>query len=82
MLNSRLHFLVKWKGYTHDENSWERESYLDCPKKAIAGFYRRPLVAAAAFATLPFQPYKNLTVTPRIAAIWSACATGHRALKG
>lgn len=75
LVNGRLHYLVKWKGYTREDNSWEPESYVDGAKKAIADFYRRHpsaprRVAAAAFATLPFQPYENLTATPRIATTW------------
>jgi uncharacterized protein (DUF952 family) len=35
-----LIFLVKWKGYPHDENTWEPASELDGAQEAIEEFYR------------------------------------------
>lgn len=34
-------YLVRWKGYADDEDSWEKESNLDCPK--ILNKYKRSI---------------------------------------
>ena len=39
MRANRLQFLIKWKGYGYEENSWENESDIQAPD-LIADFYR------------------------------------------
>ena len=36
---NRLQFLIKWKGYGYEENSWENKSDIQAPD-LIADFYR------------------------------------------
>jgi hypothetical protein len=36
----RLQFLIKWKGYGYEENSWEREDEVNAQDLLIADFYR------------------------------------------
>jgi hypothetical protein len=64
--NNKLEFLVKWKGYPHEERTWEPERNLVNAKKSIQEFYKdHPSaprrISAMTFSRLPFQPYENFT---------------------
>jgi hypothetical protein len=50
----RLEYLVRWKGYGHEENSWITENNLDAPD-LIATFYRTHPNAPK--CRLGFQPF-------------------------
>jgi transposase InsO family protein len=63
---NKLQFLVKWKGYTNENNSWEPEENCSNAHNAIAKFYgeypnapRR--IAKLQFENLEFRPYENYT---------------------
>jgi hypothetical protein len=58
--------LVKWKGYPHEESTWEPEANLEHAPKAVKDFYiKHPAaprkISALTFSRLPFQTYENLT---------------------
>jgi hypothetical protein len=40
LLRSKLHFLVKWKGYGYEDNKWVTEDELNAPA-LLQDFYRR-----------------------------------------
>jgi len=63
---NKLQFLVKWKGYTDENNSWEPEENCSNARDAIVQFYanypnapRR--IARIQFENLEFRPYINYT---------------------
>jgi len=38
---NKLEFLVKWEGYTNENNSWEPKDNCKHARNAIAAFYRK-----------------------------------------
>ena len=72
ILDSRLHrnklqYLVKWEGYTDENNSWEPEANCRNAPNAIRDFYNKYLnaprrIARMQYERLKFRPYENLTV--------------------
>jgi S-methylmethionine-dependent homocysteine/selenocysteine methylase len=50
----RLQFLVRWKGYGHEENLWLVEGDVNAPD-LIAEFYRAHLNAPKCISTLAFR---------------------------
>ena len=61
-----LQYLVKWKGYGNEENSWEPVTNLKHSKELIAEFHRlhpqAPLNIARAFFSIPFRINPSLVV--------------------
>jgi len=49
----RLQYLVRWRGYGHEENSWITESDLDAPD-LIAKYYRANPNAPKRISTVDF----------------------------
>jgi len=74
IINSRLRrgklqYLIKWKGYTRENNTWEPEENVKTGATgAIRDFYRRNPGAprrlnTVNFADIGFRPYEDLTKT-------------------
>ena len=65
-----LQYLVKWKGYPHEESTWEPASHLKHAAEVVRDFHlRHPSaprkISALTFSRLPFKAYQNLTeITP------------------
>ena len=36
-----LKYLIKWKGYSHEENTWEPKKNLNNAEEAIADYYKK-----------------------------------------
>jgi hypothetical protein len=63
MRGRKLQYLVRWKGYGHEENLWISEGDLDAPN-LIAGFYRThpntpKWINALIFGCMGFQPSRR-----------------------
>jgi len=63
---NKLEFLVKWEGYTNENNSWEPEDNCKNACNAIATFYRKypqapRQIVQMQFDNLNFRPYQNFT---------------------
>lgn len=65
-----LQYLVHWKGYPHEDNTWEPRSRLleDCPD-LITEFHRHHpqaprIISTIAFASIPFRPIAQYTEPP------------------
>ena len=72
LVRGRLHFLIKWQGYPHEDSTWEPADNLNNADHLIEEFYRRHPSAprrinTMLFSALSFQPYENFTV-PRLPA--------------
>jgi hypothetical protein len=64
---NKLEFLVKWEGYTDENNSWEPEDNCRNSADAIHDFYNKypnalRRIARMQYENLVFQPYQNFTV--------------------
>jgi hypothetical protein len=64
---NKLEFLVKWEGYTDENNSWEPEDNCRNARDAIRDFYDKypnapRRIARMQYENLKFRPYQNFTV--------------------
>jgi hypothetical protein len=64
---NKLEFLVKWEGYTDENNSWEPEDNCRNSPHAIHDFYNKypnapRRIARMQYENLEFRPYQNFTV--------------------
>ncbi|ESK83986.1 hypothetical protein Moror_7489, partial [Moniliophthora roreri MCA 2997] len=62
----KLQYLVRWEGYGEEKDSWEPVENLDHGKTKVRQFHKKnpnapTRVAAALFATLPWQKLVNFT---------------------
>src|SRR6516164_9145336 len=62
----RLEYLIKWRGFTEDNNTWEPATNVDQAPQAVADFYKRHpgaprQIPRIIFNNLEFKPYENLT---------------------
>ena len=65
--HNKLEFVVKWEGYTNENNLWELEDNCKNAHNAIPAFYHKyPQVprhiVQMQFNNLKFQPYQNFTL--------------------
>jgi hypothetical protein len=66
MRGRRFEYLVKWKGYTDEHNTWEPASNLTNSKEAVTKYHKKHPSAPrqiAAFSEINFRPYKNYMET-------------------
>jgi hypothetical protein len=54
----KLEFLVKWKGYTEENNSWEPEYNCACAREAITCFNRKYPNAPRRIARMEYEGLK------------------------
>ena len=64
-----LQYLVKWKGYPHEECTWEPIHNLEHAQDAIKAFHQKHAsaprrISALTFHSLKFRPYENFTEVP------------------
>ena len=71
----KLQFLIAWKGYGYEENSWENEGDIDLPHLVRQFYNEHPnaprCVSAIRFATFHFHPtHPSCYSAHQDAAIW------------
>src|SRR5215510_6550572 len=64
LLRKKLKFLVKWKGFGREHNSWENAADVFAPELVKAFYNRHPgaprFIRALLFDSIPFQPLPTI----------------------
>jgi hypothetical protein len=76
----QLQYLVSWKGYGPEHNSWEPEGNLKGSRRLIAKFHQENpsaprRISAAIWQAFPFRRYENFTEAPRTLFNWEDGST-------
>lgn len=76
----KLQYLIKWKGYGPEWNSWEPENNVKHSPRLIAKFHRENpsaprRISAIVWDKLPFKRYENFTAAPRPLYDWENGST-------
>ena len=74
LFRGNLQYLVKWKDYGEEENSWEPATNVTHAQELVNEFHRRhpnapQRIRAAIFKDLPWQPWVNFTIPNKIAVL-------------
>ena len=75
-IRSKLQYLIRWKGYGPEWNSWEPEENVRNSPRLITKFHREHpnaprRISAIDWQQFPFQRLENLTETPRLLFDWT-----------
>ena len=62
----KLQYLVKWKGYPHEESTWEPADNVKNSARLVKEFHAKhpsapQRISATTFSRLPFKSYENFT---------------------
>ena len=62
--HNKLAFLIKWEGYTDENNSWEPEDNCRNASRAIKDFYKQypealQWIGRMQYENVKFRPYQN-----------------------
>ena len=67
----KLQYLVKWKGYPNEENTWEPEDCLANAKDRVTAFHKQyPSAPCRLNVKLAFVSYDNLTEHSSLSTSW------------
>jgi hypothetical protein len=75
MYRRRLEYLIKWKGYSDADNTWEPEKHVENAKQEVREFHQKNPGAprkmnATFFSAAQFVPYENCTEAKKPSKSW------------
>src|SRR5882672_2249324 len=90
IFRGKLEYLVRWKGYSIEEDEWRPSDDVKGAKRLVSEFHQQnpkapQHISAIDFSKLPFCPLTNFTDTPdTVPTDWATgrCASGHRTFEG